>query len=198
MSDYSELVEVLIFWASDKEFPKNYFMPEVKTKLAIAAETITTLQRQLAEANARIITAPQEAEPEHTCSFDGSGGDAEIEMCPRCNFNQAKYEAGAGVPLQPSYNDLLWLSKKLEKERDQLKQQLSTTHDERREEWQPIETAPKDGTYILAYEPEIGVHKASYRYLGQYDYGFRIFGSHGFNPTHWQPLPQSPTSGEQK
>jgi hypothetical protein len=65
--------------------------------------------------------------------------------------------------------------------------------------WQPIETAPKDGTRILAFFPqEIDSYKIltvlfTWRqwYLcpdGAYDFEFEIAG----DPTHWMPLPNPP------
>lgn len=71
--------------------------------------------------------------------------------------------------------------------------------------WQPIETAPKDGTKILGYDPDIGVSTMSY-----FDDGSLVFYSKswiialfdvcdecypkpiGINPTHWMPLPPPP------
>lgn len=58
--------------------------------------------------------------------------------------------------------------------------------------WQPIETAPKDGTSVLVYE---GGHQAVVFWLG---------GSAGWSdgehvklsPTHWMPLPPEPENGE--
>lgn len=65
-------------------------------------------------------------------------------------------------------------------------------------EWQPIETAPKDGGDILVFFPEDeGVLRVSYGYYGwkinpdggtEFDY--EITG----NPTHWMPLPNPPVS----
>jgi hypothetical protein len=69
--------------------------------------------------------------------------------------------------------------------------------------WQPIETAPKDGTHILAYWPEIYWAKNvaqcetwfGPRFLGPdccwqsasaYEYGDAV------KPTHWMPLPEPP------
>jgi hypothetical protein len=74
-------------------------------------------------------------------------------------------------------------------------------------EWQPIETAPKDGTWILVTGGDIGynwdgdtipaVTTAQWHYkswqmawfdsgcLGEYD-----------NPTHWMPLPQPPKDNQ--
>lgn len=60
-------------------------------------------------------------------------------------------------------------------------------------EWQPIETAPKDGTEILTCDNGCGY---SVRYWGEgEDEGMawlpRI---RGVFPTHWMPLPEAPTA----
>jgi hypothetical protein len=56
-------------------------------------------------------------------------------------------------------------------------------------EWQPIETAPKDGTFILVYG------------YGDYHHAFWLDQGNGFwfsiddslvDPTHWMPLPSPP------
>ena len=57
-------------------------------------------------------------------------------------------------------------------------------------EWQPIATAPKDGTAILGYFPS-GLMKVAQwidhqnRWAG---FGFGFVGT----PTHWMPLPEPP------
>ena len=80
-------------------------------------------------------------------------------------------------------------------------------------EWQPIETAPKDGTEILVWRSDCGILLARWdapenflsdrecEELGesaeQYDWlyadfvaGGRMEGAEA--PTHWQPLPDGP------
>lgn len=63
--------------------------------------------------------------------------------------------------------------------------------------WQPIETAPMDGTMFLAYRR--GSFAAAYR-VPRDDCEMWCFGgmsaavehSPGIKPTHWMPLPQPP------
>lgn len=68
--------------------------------------------------------------------------------------------------------------------------------------WQPIETAPRDGTRILAWIPR-GNNKHEVIWMGTLPSGrVRWLFSHGwisagdFQPTHWMPLPAPPTKGE--
>lgn len=66
--------------------------------------------------------------------------------------------------------------------------------------WQPIETAPKDGTYMVLLLP------SGFRYvIGRwFAFGQEIHGSTGFweahattiTPTHWIPLPAAPGEPE--
>jgi hypothetical protein len=72
--------------------------------------------------------------------------------------------------------------------------------------WQPIETAPLDGTDVLLFFPLEGLnHKhspqviiASWRPLGRYGHSwvFQNRAVRGYSseylPTHWQPLPAPP------
>lgn len=70
-------------------------------------------------------------------------------------------------------------------------------------EWQPIETAPNDGTFFLAVsvddpvdvravnQPDgcaLGVWRKSAHFNGEYC-GVAVM----FTPTHWMPLPEAPT-----
>ena len=54
--------------------------------------------------------------------------------------------------------------------------------------WQPIETAPKDGTCVLVYSKG--------RVISAYflhDDWLEVLHSYSFNdPTHWMPLPEPP------
>ena len=53
-------------------------------------------------------------------------------------------------------------------------------------EWQPIETAPKDGKLILLWVP--GKEYGLMKWEGIWD--DRLHGCRG--PTHWMPLPEPP------
>lgn len=65
--------------------------------------------------------------------------------------------------------------------------------------WQPIETAPRDGTRILIYSERRGVREARF-HGGDVDHGFCFYDSIvGGGPltvfydvTHWMPLPPPP------
>ena len=77
--------------------------------------------------------------------------------------------------------------------------------------WQPIETAPKNGTPILGYMPatefdseEIEVIRwecTSYNTEPVWAYGYEDneygFRSNFGEPTHWMPLPEPPMAQEQ-
>lgn len=63
--------------------------------------------------------------------------------------------------------------------------------------WQPIETAPKDGTPILAYTPEprcINGEIYALAWCNVYNAWIEAGGEQweDFNPTHWTPLPEPP------
>lgn len=80
-------------------------------------------------------------------------------------------------------------------------------------EWQPIETAPKDGTLVLL---TIGTHTGVGRWavisrrdtlndtdddvaVFDYEFGWRSPNDkriNGKQPTHWMPLPQPPEDGK--
>ncbi len=60
-------------------------------------------------------------------------------------------------------------------------------------EWQPIETAPKDGTDILIFTSYESFYVASYDDV--FRAPWRIRNDEGLNehvPTHWMPLPAEP------
>lgn len=82
-----------------------------------------------------------------------------------------------------------------ERERDEQIRLLQDAH-----KWRPIETAPKDGTPILAYWPIMQIYKvrvgswqrASHGpgYWAAWNGGVKF--SQRNPPTHWQPLPEPP------
>ncbi len=72
--------------------------------------------------------------------------------------------------------------------------------------WQPIETAPQDGTPILLYYPERnccirgawiemtdGDWETGYKRWMEWQVDDELYiGDEGYEPTHWMPLPPSP------
>jgi Protein of unknown function (DUF551) len=67
--------------------------------------------------------------------------------------------------------------------------------------WQSIETAPRDGTHILAYRMPIGIRVTNmtnpptvvhWFYDGFYTSVNELDPETPFNPTHWMPLPEPP------
>jgi hypothetical protein len=68
-------------------------------------------------------------------------------------------------------------------------------------EWQPIETAPKDGTKIICYSPEAPGGKIRVTwYRNPSDHagylGWGEFNMVYWPPTHWMPLPEPPVLAE--
>lgn len=59
-------------------------------------------------------------------------------------------------------------------------------------EWQPIETAPKDGTEIVVYVKQIGQMVVYYDKMWT-EKSNLLRAKMSFEPTHWMPLPQPPT-----
>jgi hypothetical protein len=62
-------------------------------------------------------------------------------------------------------------------------------------EWLPIETAPKDGTTVIAYRPTTPPHIEGMHWCeGSWYWSFDGDGPGEFSvePTHWMPLPQPP------
>jgi hypothetical protein len=72
--------------------------------------------------------------------------------------------------------------------------------DKEREAWQPIETAPKDGTHFLTWDSFYGIRKGRHYARSDHDdwlsYLDAFGNSHkgGMRATHWRPLPAPPAS----
>jgi hypothetical protein len=75
-----------------------------------------------------------------------------------------------------------------------LKQALlgAQAQEERVKEWQPIESAPKDGTSFLSCNMNQGAFMAVAWWSSAYKYFVRSGGHHLYQFTHWMPLPESP------
>ena len=87
---------------------------------------------------------------------------------------------------------------------DQLRSELAALKAEneslKRNQWQPIETAPKDGTVFLGYK--LGQFRECYK-VPRDDCDMWCFGGTSgaddlfpnIKPTHWMPLPKAPANG---
>ena len=58
-------------------------------------------------------------------------------------------------------------------------------------QWRAIETAPKDGSWVLVWRPHSTVPFVA-RYDEQYAAFEDTFGDHVYHATHWMPLPSQP------
>jgi hypothetical protein len=59
--------------------------------------------------------------------------------------------------------------------------------------WQPIESAPRDGRWFIAYNVVTGPYGTCYRQGGFPYYGWGCGNGAWFpSPTHWQPFPEAP------
>jgi len=79
-------------------------------------------------------------------------------------------------------------------------------------DWQPIETAPKDGSVLFGYgtrhsasdiaEDEKAVTKIRYGQYGRnwhwYEAAATPRGATGFTPTHWLPIPPPPSDASRR
>lgn len=59
-------------------------------------------------------------------------------------------------------------------------------------QWQPIATAPKDGTMIVLLAENTAVNVGSYSADSYNQWRWRRVNGGRIAPTHWQPLPQPP------
>lgn len=59
--------------------------------------------------------------------------------------------------------------------------------------WQPIETAPKDGTVVIGYDPS-GAYatRSGFEFMRWLDGQWCDPETHRMYPTHWMPLPDPP------
>ena len=68
----------------------------------------------------------------------------------------------------------------------------SQAQSDRMVDWQPIETAPKDGTRILLWDTdEVVIAEGWQIAVVNMLSGLKHYEA-AFNPTHWMPLPEPP------
>ncbi|WP_103171560.1 DUF551 domain-containing protein [Paracoccus sp. SY] len=60
--------------------------------------------------------------------------------------------------------------------------------------WQPIDTAPKDGTPVLCFTPDDHFSPVTGMDVLWFDGGHWLYNGDPWpwNPTHWMPLPEPP------
>lgn len=101
-------------------------------------------------------------------------------------------EDGRGAKL----SDVLWQNK-AKYELWNLANFIKENLDAQIPNWNPIETAPKDGTFVIGCEKDRTVRQVSF----EKNTGFWVYlwkdsdgdnRSDVFSPTHWMPLPKSP------
>lgn len=67
-------------------------------------------------------------------------------------------------------------------------------------EWKTIDTAPKNGEFILLFSPEMEM-RSSFGFYDEDEGSFKIIewdsGYSFCNPTHWMPLPDAPTNSKE-
>lgn len=64
--------------------------------------------------------------------------------------------------------------------------------------WQPMDTAPRDGTYILLWSPEDACAISGYYHPGEDESDdLWLAGNIIVNPTNWMPLPEPPQKKDQ-
>lgn len=59
-------------------------------------------------------------------------------------------------------------------------------------EWQPMETAPKDGTLLLGWDRSNGCYAVSYHPCEGTCYEWETSDGYAACPSHWTPLPEPP------
>lgn len=68
-----------------------------------------------------------------------------------------------------------------------------------KEKWQPIETAPKDGTHVLGYFKTGTTYRETWwseKQAADHGMGW-LFSQNGLTqPTHWRPLPAPPVEAK--
>jgi hypothetical protein len=60
--------------------------------------------------------------------------------------------------------------------------------------WQPIETAPKDGTPVLGFMPKYYQGKGGQSVILWFGNDWSDMRAHSCEPSHWMPLPAPPSS----
>ena len=180
---YEPMREALAFYAA----PENHGLQQHGLCFASAVDidegeraraalsTLPVNDRQTSDDAGRLREALERLTFEVGCLRDGCGGDA-----LKASWQEAR-AALKGVP-QPASNDY-----QADAGAPALSEKVNA-----RLEWRPIESAPADGTEILAYMPGFALGQMVLYW--QDDYWREKANSMGlkYPPTHWMPLPSPP------
>ena len=93
------------------------------------------------------------------------------------------------------YNEVMRISVENGEEKWGFTPSVKTTQETKIMDWQPIETAPKDGTQILCYEFCYGqdtMYLADYAWHGSVEKGSFYSMGDLMQPTHWMPMQAPP------
>ena len=129
-----------------------------------------------------------------TASGDGSERPKPVMTAKRLDEIQVWFANYSGPSERQLVSELVSLATKLEAERDAAREALA---------WQPIETAPRDGTSVLlrVLNCLLPLHFEAYFYEGEWWTIKHSVTTENLPPelydiTHWQPLPPSPAQKE--
>ena len=93
-----------------------------------------------------------------------------------------------------AYNNVVARMAELESENEALRRKLASF------QWQPIETAPKDGANVLVFDSQCGVQVGYLRYFNLHwnisPQWCSSFGEVRLHPHHWMPLPAPPKEAD--
>jgi hypothetical protein len=129
----------------------------------------------------------------------------ERKPCDVCGQPLKRHDYGAGIPICPGIYAPGYRSTLNDKIAEQAVTIERLSAELERRQWQPIETAPRDGTNILAIvsgnHPDSGeafTPEVVFWRIDQWWNDCWGYDSTDYEPTHWMPLPEPPAALTEK